>query len=268
MTNYKKKQYSIVISGSFRKFYNEIKFKIKEFEELGFKVLSPAHSTTKNPADDFIILDSDNTDDPQKIEQDHLDAIYIADALYICDPGGYIGSSTAMELGWALGFGKPIFVQEVSNDNILKYFYNQVATPKNVLKCLMNRKNEFSNTVNRYSSLEHLQKYIREIVLKRGFGKETTKDILLLMVEEIGELAKAIRKYTGLKIDYKSKDKYSTVEQELADIFIYLLDLSNSCNIDLFTAFYKKEKINENRIWKVQRRKGGREEEEESHLKY
>lgn len=250
MTSNKSNQYSVVVSGSFNKFYNEIKIKIKEFEELGFKVLSPAHSTIKNPKEDFVILKSDDTNDAKKLEQNHLNAIYKADALYICNPGGYIGTSTAMELGWALGFGKPIFLEEISSNNTLKYFYNQVSTPKNVLKYLINREKSFFKKINRYSTLEHLQQYISDIVVRRGFDKESTKDMFLLMVEEIGELAKAIRKYTGLKIDARNKDKYLDVKQELADIFIYLLDLSNSCNIDLFAAFYNKEKMNEKRIWR------------------
>ena len=43
--------------------------------------------------------------------------------------------------------------------------------------------------------------------------------------------------------------KYINIEQELADVFIYLLDLANSCNIDLFNAFYNKEVENEKRKW-------------------
>lgn len=250
MTDNKDFKYCVVISGSFKKFYDEIKIKIKEFEKIGMKVLSPSVSKIKNKNDDFVFLESDDTENLTTIEKNHLEAIYKADALYICNPGGYIGPSTAMELGWALGFGKQIFLQEKSEDSIFNNFKNEIASPKAVLQFLKERNKKLSETINRYSTLDHLQEYIEKVIIKRGFDKESVKDIFLLMVEEIGELGKAIRKYTGLKIDPNSKERYYDVEREIADIFIYLLDLSNNCKIDLFTAFINKEKENEKRVWK------------------
>lgn len=64
-----------------------------------------------------------------------------------------------------------------------------------------------------------------------------------------GELAKALRKYVGLKIDQDKKDRYSQLEHELADVFIYLLDLSNVCKIDLLKSFKEKEHENNKRFW-------------------
>ncbi|OJI06926.1 hypothetical protein BK004_02190, partial [bacterium CG10_46_32] len=71
-----------------------------------------------------------------------------------------------------------------------------------------------------------------------------------LMVEEVGELAKALRKYLGLKSDEDRKDRYPALEGELADVFIYLLDLANLLNISLFHALHEKERENEKRSWK------------------
>lgn len=56
-------------------------------------------------------------------------------------------------------------------------------------------------TINQKSSLKDLQEYVHAAVIKRGFGKESPREIMLLMVEEVGELAKSLRKYVGLKID-------------------------------------------------------------------
>ncbi len=47
-----------------------------------------------------------------------------------------------------------------------------------------------------------------------------------------------------IKKEYESCLKY-----EIADIFIYLLAICNSYNIDLLEAFKGKEKINLDRIW-------------------
>jgi NTP pyrophosphatase (non-canonical NTP hydrolase) len=72
---------------------------------------------------------------------------------------------------------------------------------------------------------------------------------MLLMVEEVGELAKALRKYVGLKIDQQKAANYTSVEEEVADVFIYLLALCNVLKIDLFTALKNKELKNEQRFW-------------------
>lgn len=48
----------------------------------------------------------------------------------------------------------------------------------------------------------------------------------------------------------KSKIKnYETVESEVADVFIVLNSICNTLNINLFEAFYEKEKINGQRVW-------------------
>ena len=107
----------------------------------------------------------------------------------------------------------------------------------------------FRSTINNRSSVKNLQHYIHDVVVQRGFDNEVPTDIMLLMVEEVGELAKALRKYVGLKIDQNKKDKYVQLEHELADIFIYLLDLANVCKIDLFQALKDKEQANNKRFW-------------------
>jgi len=42
------------------------------------------------------------------------------------------------------------------------------------------------------TSLSEIQKYINDMVEIRGFSDETLQDIMLLMIEEVGELAKAV----------------------------------------------------------------------------
>ncbi len=97
-------------------------------------------------------------------------------------------------------------------------------------------------------SLSELQKYYQQKAEERGFGDETAQDTLLLMTEELGELARAVRKNAGIKIDDKSK--IYAIEEELADIQIYLLHLSNILGINLEESFWKKEDENNKRTWK------------------
>lgn len=97
-------------------------------------------------------------------------------------------------------------------------------------------------------SLIELQAYYKKKAEERGFTNESARDTLLLLTEELGELAKAIRKSEGLKTDNNSK-KYD-IEEELADVFIYLLHLSNVLELNLEEAFWKKEEENNKRVWK------------------
>ena len=38
----------------------------------------------------------------------HLSKIDMADEVYVVNPGGYVGSSTAREIAYALAHGKPV----------------------------------------------------------------------------------------------------------------------------------------------------------------
>ena len=69
-----------------------------------------------------------------------------------------------------------------------------------------------------------------------------------MLGEEVGELFKAIRKKEDIKVDLNSK--IGSVEEELADILIYLCAIANRYDIDLEKAFREKEEINKQRVWK------------------
>ncbi|MDP2703990.1 MAG: MazG nucleotide pyrophosphohydrolase domain-containing protein [bacterium] len=241
------KKLSVVVSGSFCRSFEGISETVRAFESLGVEVLSPKASKVINPGEEFAVLETDDTSDPQTLEQRHLDAITAADALYLYDPEGYIGDSSKMELGWAIALGKPVFCKELVADSTLKFFCGDVATPEQVKDALDNLSP--LESINERSSVAVLQRYIHEMVVRRGFDKETPRDVLLLMVEEVGELAKALRKYLGLKSDQERQNRYPALEGELADVFIYLLDLSSLLQISLFHALHTKEQENEKRSW-------------------
>ena len=99
------------------------------------------------------------------------------------------------------------------------------------------------------SSINEIQSYIKEVMQIRGFNKEKSSDKILLLVEEVGELAKAIRKNeSNLGIDKTKEYNYSSIESEIADVFIVLLSICDILNINLFKAFLDKEEENIKRI--------------------
>ena len=100
-------------------------------------------------------------------------------------------------------------------------------------------------------TLADLQKYTAQMVVERGFQNETAPEIFMLFLEECGELAKAARKYQNLHTDKNSKQ--FKIEEEAADVLVYLLDICNHYQIDLEKAFREKEEINKKRVWEIQK---------------
>ena len=99
-----------------------------------------------------------------------------------------------------------------------------------------------------HPTLPELQQYMDEICKERGWTKDSYAEKFLLFTEEIGELAKAIRKTQGLYQE-KARQKHLELEEEFADVLSYLLDLANYFQVDLETAFREKEQVNAARTW-------------------
>ena len=99
-----------------------------------------------------------------------------------------------------------------------------------------------------HPTLKELQIYLDEVCKERGWVKDTYAEKFLLFTEEVGELAKAIRKAVGL-YNEQAKQKNTELEEEFADVLSYLLDLANCFHIDLEKAFREKELVNETRTW-------------------
>ena len=64
---------------------------------------------------------------------------------------------------------------------------------------------------------------------------------MLKLMEEVGELAEAVRKNNRMQDDQNIK---GTIEEELQDVLYYIVCLANVNDIDLQNCIYLKEKIN------------------------
>ena len=99
-----------------------------------------------------------------------------------------------------------------------------------------------------HPSLPDLQRYMDAVCQERGWTKDNNAEKFLLFTEEIGELAKAIRKTRGLYQEHARPNIHS-LEEEFADVLSYLLDLANAFGVDLEQAFREKERANASRTW-------------------
>ena len=117
---------------------------------------------------------------------------------------------------------------------------------------MLKKQNQLYELLNENNSLNEIQDYIRKIITIRGFSEQRVQDKMLLLLEETGELAKAIRKrLPEASIDYEKIENYTDIEEEIADVFIVLVSICNRLNINLYNALKKKEEKNIQRQWKV-----------------
>ncbi len=113
-----------------------------------------------------------------------------------------------------------------------------------------NNQLELWKKLNESNTLPEIQNYIKEVIKIRGFDEQEIEKTMLLLLEEVGELAKAIRKNaTNMNIDKAKINHYDTIESEVADVFIVLNSVCNKLNIDLYKSLKDKEEENIKRKW-------------------
>ena len=109
---------------------------------------------------------------------------------------------------------------------------------------------ELLNNLKSEDSLDTIQDYIKKVIDIRGFGTEEVEKKIPLLLEEVGELSKAIRKEkTNMGIDKSKIKNYDTVESEIADVFIVLTAICNKLDINLYDCLIEKERTNIERNW-------------------
>lgn len=86
----------VCICGSAR-FVDEMRAAIRELTLAGVIVVAPGEIDGPVSADDKAVLDAV-----------HLRKIDLADRVLVVNPGGYVGESTAREIAYARGAGKPV----------------------------------------------------------------------------------------------------------------------------------------------------------------
>jgi NTP pyrophosphatase (non-canonical NTP hydrolase)/nucleoside 2-deoxyribosyltransferase len=241
------------ISGSFNKFLPEIRSVMNQMRENNITVLSPRSlvlkSNNSKESGDFVVFEGD-TGSPTHIEKKHLQAIAKSDFVYIVNPKGYIGISTALEIGFAISRGIPVYAEFSPADSVFKEIVKSEIELDHIIKLIKAEKRKFAySTLKRDLNLTDLQNYISHKVKERGFAEEGTLEVMLLFVEEVGELAKSIRTIEAIKVDTKSIINSAPTQNELADCLFYLLDIANLLNINIEKALRHKESTNNNRKW-------------------
>ncbi len=89
-------------------------------------------------------------------------------------------------------------------------------------------------------NLTEFQNFVKE----RDHWPEHKMEVMLKLVEEVGELANEVRKAS---LDGLTEKRKQNIELELYDCLHYVTQIANLYDIDLNEAIDKKEKINKER---------------------
>ncbi len=92
--------------------------------------------------------------------------------------------------------------------------------------------------LNRNMSIKDLQKHVKEI----DHHPEAKMEIMLKLVEEVGELAVEVRRESSWGM---TSERLTNLKYELYDVLHFVNHIANIYDIDLEEAIIEKDKINE-----------------------
>lgn len=110
-----------VISGSYHREVDKLQSLYNELVINGCQVISP-HRINFNSSEGFVRDSEELGTSEEIIEQHHLMGIRQSNLVWLHAPSGYIGSSAAFEIGYAMAHNKPIFCKENLQERSLKQF--------------------------------------------------------------------------------------------------------------------------------------------------
>jgi hypothetical protein len=128
MTRPSSKVIKATLSGSFHRDPEGLERDYRELALAQCQVLSPRSLDFEDPSLLFVRHTVEKQDSIRLIEQHHLQAIALSDFLWVHAPGGYIGTSGALEIGYALAKSIPVFSSENPEDQMLKSFITKVPS--------------------------------------------------------------------------------------------------------------------------------------------
>ena len=104
------------------------------------------------------------------------------------------------------------------------------------------------------ADMRQYQRYIYELERLHNWLDVDLIHNCFLMGEEVGELFKSVRQYQKFYNEASGQSKTeedarAAVAEELVDVLNYLIAIANRLNIDLETAFRKKNERNQHRSW-------------------
>ena len=231
-SNAKAEAMRAVICGSFKRDPAGLERDYTSLLAAGCTILSPTDLDFVANVQGFVYGSGDLGKSTRDIERRHLSAMLDADLIWLHCPDGYVGSSAAMELGYAQALGLRVFASEAPVDVTLCDFVQVVPSPGTATTTVRTELGPAPT-----DALPALQRYYTAAALMRGWSEETAAQTVGLLRGEIKEFEEAL---TG--------ENQSAAALELADVQLYVVHLANILGIDLAEAVTEKERQNSERF--------------------
>ncbi len=223
---------SAVICGSFRRDPVALRAEFSELQGAGCTVLSPLDLDFVGEVEGFVYRAGELSQTTADVERHHLEAMRAADLVWLHCPDGYVGSSAAMELGFARALGVRVFARQRPRDVTLADLVFVCRSPGAAVHQVRDELGPVPT-----DALPALQGYYSRAAMRRGWSGETPEQTIELLRGEIDELQEALESESGV-----------ATALELADVQLYLVHLANVLALDLGAAVRDKERINAERF--------------------
>jgi NTP pyrophosphatase (non-canonical NTP hydrolase) len=221
------------VCGSFRRDPDRLRQEFVDLQEAGCLILSPSDAEFVSEVEGFVFGRSDLGKETREIEARHLRAMEQADFVWLHCPDGYVGTSAAMELGFAQAVGLRVFARERPADLMLADLIEVCASPQTAVEVVERDLGDAPS-----HALVGLQRYYARAANWRGWAGESAGQTLELLKGEVSELEEELA----------TAPHGEAVTLELADIQLYLVHLANVLGADLGDAVCAKERINDTRF--------------------
>lgn len=112
-----------ILIGCSMKFRSKVRETLKQMDELGLEGVFPNIDYSDKDKDDAMTIS-----EKKRLALEHYKEMRNVDAVYFILPDGYMGTSTKIELGYALALNKPIYFSEPTHDIALDCYVKKYVT--------------------------------------------------------------------------------------------------------------------------------------------
>jgi hypothetical protein len=178
------RQPTAVLCGSYQRGVPSLVRTYEKLSAAGIRVLSPSGLDFIAEIDGVVLNQLESGITPEAIEKLRLNCIRSADLVWLHAPDGYVGLSGALEIGFANAAGVRVYTGEIPSDVAVRSLVS-ISTLDQVIEQVSTGEGDTLG-----ASLLSLREDDSARAHQRLHENKTAQEIILLINEEIGELAR------------------------------------------------------------------------------
>jgi hypothetical protein len=187
------------VSGSFHRFMPEIESAVQELGAAGVHVLSPAYPKVVDHIGEFLFVASDRFRSIRLVQDRHLDCIEASDFLWLVCPGGYVGQSASMEIGFAVARDVPVLGTDLPSDLTLRQYVRKVGSLREAIRLSNSQERQKPEAflIDPYASIDTAQRVLERI-------RQTLRKPRHLINDEVGKVIRNDRRMVSKLVGGRS----------------------------------------------------------------